>query len=284
MIVRAAQWVLLGGLLCLSWPSVATFSEERWQARLDSGKPIEMVLRRPAEVATPRPAIILFGGFGSAAQVLDAVDAAPDYIRASFAYPWTPPARIRPWTIPALLKDFEAAVADTFAGINLLVASLRARADVDATRIHIVGVSAGAPFATIAGVRERVPAVVIVQGYGDLGAVIGRQFELSWVPKFGRWSAWPARALGRYLVWQLDLPAPEDAARRFTAEQRVLLVTARQDQRIPAQAAELLWSAIQDSPARASRIDLPGEHLRGLDDPAIAEILRRVLGWAGQGH
>ena len=77
----------------------------------------------------------------------------------------------------------------------------------------------------------------------------------------------------------LDLPDPAEAARRMTAEQRVLMITAVQDQRIPAASTEALWTGLTASRAQVSRIDQPGDHLRGLSDPRIPQILGIASDW-----
>ncbi len=88
-----------------------------------------------------------------------------------------------------------------------------------------------------------------------------------------------ARLLGHVLDAGLDLPEPEAHARRLHASQRVLMVTATDDERIPARASEALWKALVDSDARVERMDLPGRHLRGYGDPAIDEILGHAIDW-----
>lgn len=253
--------------------------EERWTESLSGGTDIEVLLRKPAVHPEPLPAIILFGGFEGTAQILDHVHADRALIRTSFAYPWTPPEALRPWNLGAVLADFERAVDHTLEGISRLFETLRARDDVDPERIIIVGASAGAPFATIGGAQAQAPGLVIVQGFGEVKEVITHQFSQALERRWGRIGAPLGRWLGRFLVWRMDLPEPEAAARQLTGTQRVLMVNAQDDERIPAATIESLWRAIQRSGAQATRHDMPGRHLRGFGDPAIEIILAEALRW-----
>lgn len=249
---------------------------------LQDGSELELVLRRPADVSRPMPAIVLFGGFQGAARILDYIQTDRAVIRASFRYPWTAPEDVSLLAVPEILRGFGQAVRNTFEGINKLVALLRARPDVDPQRIVIVGASAGAPFATIGGQREDVPAVIIVQGFGELADVIAHQFNLALVPDYGAWLKPLSWLFARFIVWFTDLPQPEVAAGQLQPEQQLLMVTATDDKRIPAAATEALWQAIQASPAQATRMDLEGGHLRGYGDPEITRILSRAMDWMEQ--
>lgn len=265
--------------LCWSGLALASSVDTRIPVTLASGHETTLLLRGPAQVDTRLPVVIVFGGFESSERTLDYLPTDRAIWRATFPYPWEAPEEVGITRVPAILRGFRTAVDDTFDGIRQLLAVLRARPDVDPERIVLVGASAGAPFATIAGVREQVPGVVIVQGYGRLGLVIGHQFRLSLEKRYGAWVRPFASLLGHGIAAWTQLPEPEDAARRFTAEQQVLVVNAADDERIPAAAIEALWSAVDASPARARRIDRPGGHLRGEGDPEILAMMALAFGW-----
>lgn len=246
---------------------------------LDSGREVTALLRMPVEASGPLPVIMLFGGFGGAERTLDYIKAPVPAIVASFPYPYDAPDGLGVRTFKRAVDDFGQGVDDTFDGIAKLTAALRARPDVDEARMTIVGASAGAPFATISAARLDIPGLVIVQGFGELSSVIARQFDLKLVERYGGWVRPVTHTVSCLLVGYLDLPAPEDAARHLQSGQQVLKVTATDDERIPAQATEALWSAIDGSDARATRMDLAGDHLRGYGDPEIDRILKRAVDW-----
>ncbi len=267
----------LGGPAAAAPP--AGFIDEELALGTADGTRITALLRRPQAQDGPLPAIILFGGFRSAAEVLDMLESDAPVIRASFPYPWQQPRKVHPGNVLGVIEDFGLAAERTFSGIRALVRALRARPEVDPQRLVIAGASAGAPFATIGAAQNGVPGLIVVQGYGDIVSVIARQFDLSLAPKYGAWVRWPSRWLAAFCVWYLDLPQPEAFAARLRPGQQAFMVTATDDERIPQAATEILWNALQGSGARVERLDLPGGHLRGAGDEKIGEILAHALAW-----
>ena len=278
----AARGLIFAGAAALAmWAPVLAAADEPVVLPLESGTRITATLRWPSGTGTstePLPVVILFGGLEGTRQVLDVMPVTPDTVLASFPYPYQPPRRLSWQNAKTAVDQFGRAVDDTFAGIAQLVAYLRAHPRIDPQRITLVGASAGAPFAGISAQRLGVPGVILIQGFGDLPRVLGRQADLAW-----RGDGWHqpfiTRLLGRFLVAYLDLPEPAEAARRMTADQRVLMITAMQDHRIPAPSTEALWTALAASPAQVERIDQPGDHLRGLSDPRIPQLLGIATDW-----
>lgn len=260
-------------------PAAASAATDELTLSLDSGREVAVWLRNDAPSAMPQAAVILLGGFQRGGGAIDLVTTELPVIWVGMDYPYDPP---RKFIFPGSLRhlpDFSTAVDETLEALLKLVARLRARPDVDADRIVIIGASAGAPFATIAAAQAQIPSVIIVQGFGNLSAVVAQQFILRWQPKYGDWVVRPAHWLARVLVWGLGLPQPERYAARYTADQRVLFIDAVQDERIPASATEALWQAIEATPAQADRHRLAGGHLSGAGDPLIDEIVRTGAQW-----
>lgn len=262
-------------------PLAVAAADESRVMTLASGTRITASLRWPpgAEGSTePLAVVILFGGLEGTRQVLDVMPATPGTVLASFPYPYQPPRRLSWQNGKWAVDQFGRAVDDTFAGIAELLAQLRGHPRINPERITLVGVSAGAPFAGISAQRLGVPGLILIQGFGDLPRVLGHQADLAW-----RGDSWiqqlVTRLLGRLLVTYLDLPEPAEAARRMTSDQRVLMITASEDHRIPAASTEALWAGLSASRAQVSRIDQPGDHLRGLSDPRIPEILSIATDW-----
>lgn len=245
---------------------------------LPSGTRIDLQLRVP-EGQGPHPALLLFGGFRGAARVFETIPADVPVLLASFDYPVAGERRFRfpqsLLTLPALARGID----DSYAGVVRAVDALRARRDVDPHRLTLVGASLGAPFALYGAAERPVPGLVLIQGFGDLQATIARQFENKLVPRYGDWLRPPLRGLSGLLVWSFDLAPPEAAARRLRGAQHVLLLEARDDERLPPEARRALRTAIEASPAHLSVQALPGGHLRGVDDPALPAILAQALAW-----
>jgi dienelactone hydrolase len=258
----------------------AAARDETLTLTLDDGRAVEARLRIPDDATRPLPALMLFGGFRSAAKVLDKVRGDQPVVWATFDYPFEPPRKFR---FPASLKDApaaRAAIHGAFDGIGKLYQALARHPAVDPARITVVGASAGAPFAIVGAARNPIPGVIVVQGFGDVTAVIENLIARKYRPKYGDWVAGPARWLAEWINWYCEIPDIAAQARQLRANQKVLLLTASQDDFVPKAATEALWQALEDSPAVHERIDLEGLHLGVGDDSArIADILQRSLKW-----
>jgi hypothetical protein len=247
---------------------------------LDDGRRLSATLRLPDSGEGPWPALMLFGGFRHAAQVLDKVQAPRPLVWATFDYPFEPPRKFRFPSSLAHAPEARAAIHGSFEGIQKLYHALRADPRVDASRITVVGASAGAPFATVAAAREPIPGVILVQGLGDVPLVIGHLIARKYKPKYGDWIETPALWLGRWINWYCEIPDIAEQARQLRESQQVLMFTAAQDDFIPPAATEALWEGLEDSHAIHERIDLEGLHLGVGDDSArIADILQRAMAW-----
>lgn len=271
----------LSGVLLLLLP-LAAQAERRHETitlELEEGSTITAELRIPAEGDGPYPAVMLFGGLRSAAEVLDLLPETEHHVAlASFDYPYEP----RDFDFPGMLRHLPAArraVFDTLEGIGELHAALAAHPEIDAERITVVGASLGAPFAVISAADHGIPGMVAVQGYGKLATVISHQFRFRWEPKWGRAGALAAQLLGNAIALWARLPEPEAHARRLTRSQHALLITAEDDRIIPETASEALWKAMQSSQAKVSRETLPGGHLHPEADALILRIYREAVAW-----
>jgi dienelactone hydrolase len=257
--------------------------DETIQLTLDDGRVVPATLRRPVGVKQRLPALMLFGGFQRAAKVLDLVHTPRPVAWATFDYPFEPP---RKFHFPKSLADApqaRAAIHGTFDGVVKLHDALRQRRDIDPTRITVVGASAGAPFATVGAVNGNIPGVILVQGFGDVTAVIQNLLARKYRPKYGEWVRWPARWLAQWIVWYCEIPDIAAYARKLRPSQHVLLVTAAKDDFVPREATESLWSALEQSRSRHERIDMTGGHLgMGDDTQLIADILQRAIKWMEQ--
>jgi dienelactone hydrolase len=247
---------------------------------LDDGRSVQAQLRLPEHGEGKLPALMLFGGFRRAARVLDLVHTDQPVVWATFDYPFKPQRKFR---FPASLKDApaaRAAIHGSFEGIGKLYQALARDPRIDPARITVVGASAGAPFAIVGAARNPIPGVVVVQGFGDVTAVIENLIVRKYRPKYGDWVAQPSRWLAEWINWYCEIPDIAAQARQLRASQKVLLLTASQDDFVPKAATEALWQALEDSPAAHERLDLEGLHLGVGDDSArIADILQRSMTW-----
>lgn len=269
---------LLAAVAWVATPAAAV--EERINLALGDGRILEATLRLPDRAAGKVPAVMLFGGFRGAAGVLDKVHTSRPVAWASFDYPFEPP---RKFTFPASLQhapQARAAIHGSFEGIGKLYEALARHPRVDAARITVAGASAGAPFALVGAARQPIPGVLLVQGMGDVPAVIENLIARKYRARYGGWVGGPARLLALWINWYCDIPDMAAQARALRPGQKVLMVTATQDDFIPKPATEALWMALQQSGATHERIDIEGAHLGvGDDRQRIADILQRSMKW-----
>jgi hypothetical protein len=77
----------------------------------------------------------------------------------------------------------------------------------------------------------------------------------------------------------LGIDEPESNARKLSARQDALMITAENDSFIPRASSDALWQALQSSEARKSRLIMPGDHLMPGSDHLIEQIMRRIQTW-----
>ena len=266
----------------ISTAHAADYREENLTLTLDDGRTLTAQLRIPLEAQGKLPALMLFGGFRNAATVLDRVHTERPVIWASFDYPFEAP---RKFEFPDSLKlapQMRAAIHGTFEGVGKLYAQLKTHPEIDPARITVVGGSAGAPFAIVGAAQHGIPGVVLVQGFGDATRVVQHLLARKYEERWGAWARGPAWLLASWILWYCEAPDIVAHARALKPQQKVLLITAQEDDFIPKEAGEVLWKALQESDAQHERIELPGRHLRAGSAEQIADILQRALVWMEQ--
>ena len=122
--------------------------------------------------------------------------------------------------------------------------------------------------------------MILVQGMGDVTAVIENLIARKYRAKYGDWVARPSRWLAEWINWYCEIPDIAAQARQLRASQKAVMFTAAQDDFIPKAATESLWTALQESDAAVERIDVEGLHLGvGDDSERIADLLQRSMQW-----
>ena len=257
-------------------------AETQLDLQLENSRRVSARLILPVDAAAPLPAVILLGGFERGAAALDLIPPGYPAVLASFDYPLDVPDSIGLREGLMLVPQVRRAIRDSQEAAGLLYAALVQRDDVDAARISIVGVSLGAPFAVIAAAEHGIPGLAVIHGFGQLPQVLSHQFiwrsddpDRFWV----RPLAW---MLGRALSWVTGLPSVEQHAQRLQAHQRVLMLNAADDERIPPAAMQSLSSALRASAAQVQIETESGDHLSGESDPRIPLLLQRTDRWRAE--
>lgn len=248
-----------------------------------SGTSVTARIRAPKRSTRRRlPAVMVFGGFQEAAFVLAAVRPTRAVVVASFDYPYGGPRKLGFWELLSEAPKLRRMVREVTPLIESLAVKLKEREDVDPNRIVLVGASFGAPFAIYSAARGASLYLVLVHGFAD---VVGT-FEYRLLRHFAE-NGVPGEWLRRVLAWALariawlfaGLPDVEDEARKLRADQRVLTIEAKLDRMTAPSSRVKLREALEASEAKVEFVAMPSEHLRGIDDRLLAEILPVVEGW-----
>jgi hypothetical protein len=271
-------------LLCfvLADSASASASASRMAMPLESGRMLEVHLLAPppAQPDARRPAIMVFGGFETGADALARVRTSRDTVLASFDYPIVLPENVD-GVLGALrlVPDVRRAIHDTLDGIGRLQIYLQARADVDPARVTLVGVSFGSPFAVVAAQRHRTPGLAVIHGFGSVTDVVAHALAQRWGVERRPWIGVVAAIAARVLVIGTGVPDIEAHAAKLAQDQRVLMLAAHGDERVPESATLALKTALESSAATLEFEREPGGHLEGPDDPRVPNLLRRAERW-----
>ena len=146
------------------------------------GLEAEGYLRVPGSASGPWPALLILGGVRTGKRVVDFVGDTGDWLVLGLDYPYAGRrSGLGRLEFIAALPAMRRAVLDTVPAGMLAVDYLVSRPDVDPGRIVLAGGSFGALLAPALGAAdERISAVAIFFGAGDLDALIGANLDLTW--------------------------------------------------------------------------------------------------------
>lgn len=226
------------------------------------------------------PVLLVMGGFQTSERVIEMVHTEEPLLVASFEYPYQEKPELGFFAKLAEIPKIKAAIHQTETDICHLIRQLVERPDVDDRRITLAAGSFGAPFAIVSAARSSVVSgLVVIHGFSEIAPTMQAQFENAWEIRPHLLNQALAFLLSRLATWYIDFPDPTEAATQLRANQRVLVITSKQDEFIPAAVTEEMWTAFERSAARISRRDLVGEHELRLGEPALARISQEIVTW-----
>jgi dienelactone hydrolase len=219
---------------------VGGFQSQGVRLRSDTGLTVDLRVLRPAESAEPLPLVVVLGGHRTGRDAVALLGAPGPLVVAALDYPYDGPERPRGWRESLrAIGSARQALPDTPPAALLAVEWLLAQPWVDPARAELMGVSLGVPFAAVVGALEpRLGRVWLVHGGGDNRVWLKHSLTAEERP---RWvSHWLARGLYRVAragwfeanEWVGDI-----------APREVVVIGAREDQRLPAGEAERLYAA-----------------------------------------
>lgn len=146
------------------------------------GLQVEGHLRVPAAAEGRRPVLLVLGGVRTGRRTVDYLGDTGDWMVLALDYPYQgPKSGLSRWQFMVALPKMRRAVMDTVPVGMLAVDYLVRRPDVDSGRIVLAGGSFGALFAPALGAADdRIGAVAIFFGAGDLEGLINANLDLGW--------------------------------------------------------------------------------------------------------
>ena len=247
------------------------WTEQTWRVRASSGLAVTIAIRHATADTGRRPLILVLGGQRRGRGATALVRDPRGTVLAALDYPYDgDPA---PHGLAGLLRQLPAirrAFYDTPPAVTLALDALLARPDVDPRQVELIGASFGAPFAVIAAARDRrVTRLWVAQGggrpYGLLEQGLRRQVPMT-VARV------PLAALATLLI-----SGPRFAPEHWIGDvspRPVVLLDARDDERIPRRSQEALWAAAEPP---KSRIWLDGPHMLGSRPQVIRAVVDSVM-------
>jgi hypothetical protein len=211
--------------------------------RSDTGLEVGLRALRPAGSDARLPVMVILGGHRTGDDAVELVGHVTDRAVVALDYPYDGPHRVRNLRqFLVALSQIREAFLDMPPAISLALDWLVRQPWVDRERVAMVGVSLGVPFATAAAARdERFAALALVHGAADnrrwLEVNLSRQVDA------GIFQA----SLATLLNWLAYGPA-YDTPRYVAAvsPRPVLIIGAREDERVPAGATERLFEAANE--------------------------------------
>jgi hypothetical protein len=245
-----------------------------------SGLTVDLAVRHPTDGAPnagpsgKRPLVVLLGGHRTGRDAVKLVGDTRGVVVAALSYPFAGNHRAKGLDVVMQVPAIRSAVLDTPPAIMLALDYLVGRPNVDASRVELVGVSLGAPFATIVGaLDDRVSRVWAVHASGGVYEPLEHNLRRQ---LGGRMASIPIAGVATILLagsqFAPERWVPQIAPRPF------VMVSAADDERLPrtsidrlfesaAQPKELIWTA--------------GGHVRSETEavrPLVELLLDRIVG------
>ena len=235
-----------------------------------SGLAVQLLVRRPSGIAPQRyPVAVILGGHHTGQRSVKLVGETPGIMIVGLSYPFVGNPRPDALTFLTDIPAIRAAFLDTPPAIMLAIDYILTRPDVDSSQVEAVGVSLGAPFATIAGaLDDRISRVWALHGsggsYRPLEASMRRSIPFTPLRAVAASAATVIIAGPRLdpVRW-----APRIAPRPF------VMVSALEDERMPPENVKALYeSALPPK----ELIDMPGGHVRA-DSATVSRLVGIVV-------
>jgi len=213
-----------------------TSRTERFTIRATRKFSLTGYIRVPEPAGRKYPACIVLGGLFTGKEIVDLVCDIPGIepvIIATMDYPYGGEKRIKPRQVVPAVPAIRRAAMNSVRGVLLMLEMLLRRPDVDAGRIHFVGVSFGAFFGMAAAACDpRIRSVASLYGGGRIHKLIATNLPYR-IPLVNA-------VIGRLSQWIVYPVEPLRYARHI-APRPLLIVAGSDDERFPRDCAQALF-------------------------------------------
>lgn len=234
----------------------------------DSGLQVSFRIIRKVEYDAPLPVLMILGGYRTGSDAVELFGDVGDKAIVGVEYPYNGPEKLKSMiAIAKAIPLVRQAILDTTPAVLLILDWLADQPWVDKKGIIVVGASLGVPFAVrAAALDERITAVMLVHGAANNRLWAQKQVARQVDTEFMHYP------LATILDWLVYGPMLDTGKHIATVSPRpVLIIGARDDERIPTGQTELLFDAARD-PKRLRWTE--GRHIQTNRNEIVEELLR----------
>lgn len=230
------------------------------------------------EIESPvrRPAALILGGFETGRDAVNLIGDTRGVVTAALSYPYTGDQRPKGFDVVKQIPAARRAIFDTPPAAQLALDYLAARPDVDPDQIELIGVSLGALFVPTIGARDERPhRVWSLHGAGAPYTLLEFNLRPYIESSILRHSA--------TTVLNILMSGPKIAPEKWVSQiapRPFIMINARDDERIPRKAIEVLYDAASEP---RELIWTDGKHVMGGRVEIIQELIDLVLNRIGHG-
>lgn len=237
----------------------------------ERGTWVEAHLKVPAVGGPRHPVLITMGGAGTGRKPIDLLENTGDWFILALDYPYHgDTGSMSDWEFIQIIPKARRALLETVPASRMALDYLWRRDDVDRDRVVLAGGSLGALFAPALGATdERLSAVAIVFGAGDLQSVIDANLDLPW----------PAQPVVSWVGSVIVSPLEPLKYVHRIAPRPVFMLSGTEDDQMPLHASRLLHEQAREP--KTVRW-LPVGHVNIRDPEFHGRVLQTCMDWLAE--